>query len=78
MKGHDVIIVGAGISGLSLAHYCAKSGLDTLILEKNDRTGGTFHSHRFGDEAKGFWIPATIPMEASSPSWRTAASSAGS
>ncbi|MGD1075063.1 MAG: FAD-dependent oxidoreductase [Thermodesulfovibrionales bacterium] len=55
MKQHDIIIIGAGISGLSLAHYCAKSGLDTLVLEKNGRTGGTFYSYRLAEDA-GFWI----------------------
>jgi len=53
---YDIIIIGAGISGLSLAHYCARAGLKTLILEKSDRTGGAFHSHSFAADAPGFWI----------------------
>ena len=56
MKTYDVVIIGAGISGLSLAHYSAKAGLSTLVLEKSDRPGGSFHSHRFGGEAEGFWL----------------------
>jgi len=56
LKGYDVIIIGAGISGLSLAHYCAGAGLSTLVLEKSDRPGGSFHSHGFGGEADGFWL----------------------
>lgn len=51
---YDIIIIGAGISGLSLAHYCAKDGLKTLVIEKGERAGGTLHSHRFEDT--GFWI----------------------
>lgn len=55
MNSYDVIIVGSGISGLSLAHYCAKAGLKTLVLEKNEQAGGTFHSHRLnGDGTKLF------------------------
>jgi protoporphyrinogen/coproporphyrinogen III oxidase len=56
MDKQDIIIIGAGISGLSLAHYCAKERLKTLVLEKTDRVGGTFHSHQFGREAEDFWL----------------------
>lgn len=55
MGKYDIIIIGAGISGLSLAHYCAEEGLKTLVIEKSERVGGTLHSHRF-DDANGFWI----------------------
>lgn len=54
MDRHDIIIIGAGISGLSLAHYCAKEGLNTLVIEKTERVGGTLYSHRFKDI--GFWL----------------------
>ena len=56
MDKQDIIIIGAGISGLSFAHYCAKQGLKPLVIEKTDRVGGTFHSHRFGGEAGDFWL----------------------
>src|SRR5512143_1120813 len=56
MDRYDVVIAGAGISGLSLAHYCARSGLSTLVLEKAGRPGGCFHSHNFGGEDGGFWV----------------------
>ena len=56
MDKQDIIIIGAGISGLSLAHYCAQEGLKTLVIEKTERVGGTFHSHRFGGEAGDFWL----------------------
>jgi len=54
MGKYDIIIIGAGISGLSLAHYCAKEGLKTLVIEKTERVGGTLHSHRFDNT--GFWL----------------------
>lgn len=56
MEKYDVIVVGAGISGLSLAHYCARAGFETLVIEKNGRTGGAFCSHRFEGDADDFWL----------------------
>ncbi|WP_067779133.1 geranylgeranyl reductase family protein [Actinomyces vulturis] len=32
----DVIVVGAGPAGSSAAYYCAREGLDVILLEKND------------------------------------------
>ena len=55
MKTYDAVIIGGGISGMSLAHQCAKAGLSTAVLEKAERTGGSFHSHSFEGEG-GFWI----------------------
>jgi protoporphyrinogen/coproporphyrinogen III oxidase len=62
MQKYDMAIIGAGISGLSFAHYCAKSGLDTVALEKSERVGGCFHSHQFimdrkpGGRPEEFWL----------------------
>jgi len=56
MKTCDVVIIGAGISGLSLAHYCYRAGLDTVVLEKAGRAGGCLHSHQFTGDADGFWL----------------------
>ena len=36
---HDVVIIGAGSAGLSTAIFCARAGLDVLVLEKNSKTG---------------------------------------
>lgn len=40
----DVVIIGAGPAGLSAALWCDELGLDTLVLEQNERTGGQLHS----------------------------------
>jgi protoporphyrinogen/coproporphyrinogen III oxidase len=56
MEQFDVIVIGAGISGLSLASYAAAAGLSTLVIEKSSRVGGCFHSHRFERDAAGFWL----------------------
>jgi protoporphyrinogen oxidase len=52
MPQNDVIIVGGGISGMSLAHYFAKNGLKPLVIDKNGRMGGSFYSYRTAD----FWF----------------------
>jgi len=39
-NNYDVAIIGGGISGLVCGCYLAKSGLRTLIVEKNDKVGG--------------------------------------
>jgi phytoene dehydrogenase-like protein len=40
MTKHDVIIVGAGLSGLSAAIHLHRQGRKVLILEASDRAGG--------------------------------------
>jgi protoporphyrinogen/coproporphyrinogen III oxidase len=49
----DVIVVGGGISGLSLAWKAASSGRRAVVLEREARVGGCFHSHR---AAGGYWF----------------------
>jgi thioredoxin reductase (NADPH) len=41
---HDVIIIGAGAAGLSAALWCDELGLDTIVLEQAEQTGGQLHS----------------------------------
>jgi monoamine oxidase len=40
----EVVIIGAGLSGLTAAYALSKSGISTLILEGRDRFGGRIHS----------------------------------
>jgi oxygen-dependent protoporphyrinogen oxidase len=50
---HDVAILGAGISGLSAAHYAAVAGLDCVVLDAAVTPGGCIHTAR---TPEGFWF----------------------
>lgn len=39
-KNADVIILGAGLTGLSMAYFLKKGGLTPMLIEKSDRPGG--------------------------------------
>ena len=41
---HDIVIIGAGLTGLSLGHFLKKQGKDFLILEKADKVGGVIQT----------------------------------
>ena len=60
---HDVIVVGAGLGGITCGALLAKSGLKVLVLDKNERVGGK----QMGLSVKGFkgemWPTYGIPME---------------
>ncbi len=53
MDRADVIVGGAGISGLSFAWKAAQAGRRALVLERERRVGGCIHSHRTPD---GYWF----------------------
>lgn len=48
---HDVVVVGAGIAGLSAAHRIAESGRSVLVLDASDRPGGRILTRPFRDLA---------------------------
>ena len=47
----DVIIIGAGLTGLSLARLLIDNGQSVLVLEARDRIGGRIHTHETTDGA---------------------------
>jgi oxygen-dependent protoporphyrinogen oxidase len=51
------IVIGAGISGLGMAHRSAKRGVSTLVLEGSHRVGGCINSLTFPG-CGGFWAEA--------------------
>lgn len=46
---HDVVVVGAGLSGLRCAMDLVAAGRDVVVVEARDRVGGRVWSHRFAD-----------------------------
>ena len=56
MMQNDVVVIGGGISGLSLAYYCVQAGMKTTLLEKNDTIGGSFASPQYSANGKKFWM----------------------
>ena len=44
---YDVLIIGAGFSGLYALHRLREAGLVVRVLEKDDAVGGTWHVNRY-------------------------------
>ena len=58
-KRYDVIVIGAGMGGLTAAALLAKRGLKTLLLEKEDQVGGyvvSFKRHGCLFDATGAFV----------------------
>jgi monoamine oxidase len=62
MPDCDVVVVGAGLSGLSAARELSGAGLDVRVLEARDRVGGRTLNHLVGErpedvvELGGQWV----------------------
>lgn len=54
-EGFEHIVIGGGISGLGLAHWAARKGIQTLVLEAGERVGGCINTQAFADRG-GFWV----------------------
>ncbi len=44
---HDVIVVGAGVSGIYQIHRLTEMGVDAVVLEADDDLGGTWYRNRY-------------------------------
>lgn len=49
---YDLLIIGGGISGLSLGHYASRAGMKTVLLEKAADTGGCLKTMK----NDGYWL----------------------
>jgi monoamine oxidase len=65
MHDRDVVVVGAGLAGLTAARELRGAGLDVQVLEARDRVGGRTLSRQVGDhpedvvELGGQWVGPT-------------------
>src|SRR5881409_109676 len=67
-KSHDVVVIGAGMSGLSAARDLARAGLDVRVLEARDRVGGRIHTlHE--PSPHGLEIGAQMIHGSRAPTW---------
>jgi len=46
----EVVIIGAGLTGLTMAFYLKKAGVNFLVIDKSAKTGGVIQTIR----EKGF------------------------
>ena len=53
----DVVIIGGGVIGLSIAREISRSGREIIILEKNDRAGDVTSSRNSGVIHAGIYYP---------------------
>jgi prolycopene isomerase len=53
-ESYDVVVIGAGVGGLTCANYLAKVGLKTLLLERHSVAGGYAGSFK----KQGFYFDA--------------------
>ena len=44
VKKKKIVIIGAGLTGLTLAFYLKKQGKEVLIIEKSGKTGGVIQT----------------------------------
>ncbi len=56
MAQKEVVIIGGGISGLSMAFYCSQAGMKTTLIEKESAVGGSFSSPQFSSNGDKFWL----------------------
>ena len=53
----DVVIIGGGVIGLSIARELSRSGKETVVLEKNERAGDVTSSRNSGVIHAGIYYP---------------------
>ena len=65
LDGAEVVIIGAGVTGLSAAWWLAKNGVDTIVVEKGV-IGAEASSRNGGDISHRAYEPPVVPLAAES------------
>ena len=55
-----VVVVGAGIAGLTAANALANGGVECVVLEARDRTGGRLHTVDLARNALLWGLPVNL------------------
>ena len=63
MSDVDVIVVGAGITGLTCSYRLKKMGIETLLLENSDRIGGVIRSEKINEHLVEWGPSSFLPTE---------------
>ena len=47
MNNHDLVVIGAGFSGIAMTIAAKAAGRDVIVLERADEIGGTWRDNRY-------------------------------
>ncbi len=71
----DILIIGAGLSGLNLAHRLTSVGRDVILLEARDRVGGRAlsvkHKDAVFDLGPAWYWPGQPRMARDRDAWKS-------
>ena len=67
-RTRDVVVIGAGMAGLTAARELTRAGFDILVLEARDRVGGRIHTLH-GPAPHGLEVGAQMIHGSRAPTW---------